>query len=54
MCNNHGFRGGNCWIIILIIILFLFCGNSCGSGYGSYGSYGGCGGCNDRSDRCGC
>ena len=44
MCNN-GFGGGNCWIIILIIILFLFCGNnSCGSSYGSCGC----------SDRCGC
>lgn len=38
MCNSNGF-GGSCWIIILIIILFLCCG---------------CGGDNRCGDGCGC
>ena len=37
MCNQNSCFGGNscCWIIIAIILLFLFCGNGCGSNCGT-------------------
>ena len=56
MCNQNScscFGGGSCcWIIIAIILLWLFCGNSnCGIGCGN--SCGGCGGCSPVAN-CGC
>lgn len=43
MCNN-GFGGGNCsWIIILLIIIWVCCGN---------GSWGGCGNCGCNNNNC--
>ncbi len=46
--NCLGFLGGSCqsWIWILVIILFIYCygGNSCG----------GCTPCNNGGNNCGC
>ena len=50
MCNqNSCFGGSSCCWIIAIILLFLFCGNSCGCG-NDCGCNNNCG-CNNG---CGC
>ena len=38
-CSNN-----SCWWIIILILLFVFCGNGCGSNCGNECGCGGCGG----------
>lgn len=43
--NCGCFEGNNCcWIIVLIILFWLFCGNGCGNGCGN----------NSVANTCGC
>ena len=44
---NNGFCGNNCWWIIILLLLFCGCGNTCGN---SYPSNNGCG----CENNCGC